>query len=89
MGPVISRLRDHGPECLWFVLLALVVTWPMPVSPMEVIVGHEQATSGCHVWVLWWAQQHRQQAREAQAVPKGMKSAWRHAAAQTASSAFG
>ena len=58
MAALIARLRAHGPEGLWFLFLALVVTWPMAASPMQTIIGHEEATSGCHVWVLWWAQQH-------------------------------
>jgi len=58
VAALTARLRAHGPEGLWFLFLSLVVTWPMAASPMQTIVGHEEATAGCHVWVLWWAQQH-------------------------------
>ena len=58
MGPLIAHLRAHGPAGLWFLLLSVLVTWPMPASPMRVVVGHEEATAACHVWVLWWAQRH-------------------------------
>ena len=29
----------------------------MITDPINLILGHEQATVGCHIWVLWWAQQ--------------------------------
>lgn len=58
MAALIARLREHGPAGLWFVLLSLAITWPMAASPTRVVVGHEEATAACHVWVLWWAQRH-------------------------------
>jgi hypothetical protein len=58
VAALIARLRAHGPEGLWFLLLSLLITWPMAASPTRVVVGHEEATAACHVWVLWWAQMH-------------------------------
>jgi hypothetical protein len=43
---------------LWFLMLALAMTWPMAQAPIQTVVGHEEATAACHVWVLWWAQNH-------------------------------
>jgi len=43
---------------LWFLLLALLVTWPAVLHPVETVVGHAQTSTGSHVWVLWWAQNH-------------------------------
>jgi len=46
---------------LWFLTLALLVTWPVVLHPVEQVVGHAQTSTGAHVWVLWWAQNHLQQ----------------------------
>jgi hypothetical protein len=46
---------------LWFLLLALLVTWPTVLDPVGQVVGHEQTSTGSHVWVLWWAQNHLDQ----------------------------
>ena len=43
---------------LWFLLLALLVTWPAVLHPVDTVVGHAQTSTGSHVWVLWWAQNH-------------------------------
>ena len=40
-----------------FILLALILTFPMCLHPIDTVVGHEQASVGCHVWVIWWARQ--------------------------------
>ena len=40
-----------------FLLLALILTFPMCLHPIDTVVGHEQASVGCHVWVIWWARQ--------------------------------
>ena len=53
MPSVLLRLAPLG----WYLLLALVLTWPMAVDPFETVVGHPEASVGCHVWVIWWAQQ--------------------------------
>ena len=42
---------------LCYFLITGMVLYPASISPFLRIVGHEQATAGCHVWVLWWAQQ--------------------------------
>ncbi len=47
----------------WFILLALLVTWPVVLDPFSSVIGHPQASAGCHVWVIWWAQQHLDQIR--------------------------
>ena len=46
---------DWSCECL--LLLALILTFPMCLHPIDTVVGHEQASVGCHVWVIWWARQ--------------------------------
>jgi hypothetical protein len=28
----------------------------MILSPIQYVVGHEEASVGCHIWVYWWAQ---------------------------------
>ncbi len=43
---------------LWYPPLALLVSWPLALEPVSTIIGHAQASAGCHVWVLWWAQHH-------------------------------
>ncbi len=43
---------------LWFVLVALLVTWPVVLDPVGTVVGHAETSTGSHVWVLWWAQNH-------------------------------
>ncbi|MEC7985393.1 MAG: alpha-(1-_3)-arabinofuranosyltransferase family protein, partial [Myxococcota bacterium] len=45
----------YGALGLYFVL-AIVLTYPLCFSLTDTLIGHEQATAGCHVWVLWWAQ---------------------------------
>jgi len=40
-----------------YLLLALLLTFPMCLHPIETVVGHDHASVGCHVWVLWWARQ--------------------------------
>lgn len=54
MEPLISRWWG---VLLCYFVLAGIVLYPVSVAPFSYIVGHEQATAGCHVWVLWWAQQ--------------------------------
>jgi hypothetical protein len=46
---------------LWFLALALLVTWPVVLHPVDSVVGHAQTSTGSHVWVLWWAQNHLSQ----------------------------
>jgi hypothetical protein len=36
--------------------MALLLTWPMPLHPIDTVPGHPKASVGCHLWVLWWAQ---------------------------------
>ena len=38
-------------------LLTLVLTYPVILNPINSVVGHEQTSVACHVWVIWWAQQ--------------------------------
>lgn len=40
------------------VVLAVGLTWPMPLHPVSTIVGLPQTTGACHLWVLWWAREH-------------------------------
>ena len=40
-----------------YLILALTLTFPMCLHPIDTVVGHEQASVGCHVWVIWWARQ--------------------------------
>ena len=41
-----------------FLALALVLTWPMVADPFSTVPGHPEASVGCHLWVIWWAQHH-------------------------------
>lgn len=43
---------------LAFLALALVLTWPMVTDPTHLLVGHGEASAGCHAWVLWYARNH-------------------------------
>ena len=43
---------------LAYIALVLVLTYPMILSPTQVVVGHEYASVACHIWVLWWAREH-------------------------------
>lgn len=43
---------------LVFLASALVVTFPLVLDPVGQVVGHAEASVGCHVWVLWWARDH-------------------------------
>ena len=54
MEPLISRWWG---ATLCYIIMAGIVLYPVSVMPFSYIAGHEQATAGCHVWVLWWAQQ--------------------------------
>ncbi|RME26098.1 MAG: hypothetical protein D6798_07330 [Deltaproteobacteria bacterium] len=42
----------------WYLALALLVTWPVVLHPVDTVLGHPQASAACHVWVLWWARHH-------------------------------
>ena len=44
----------------WLLAVIVLVTWPMAADPTGAILGHPECTAGCHVWVLWWAQEHVQ-----------------------------
>lgn len=43
---------------VWLLAVSLAITWPMATDPAGQILGHPECTAGCHVWVLWWAQNH-------------------------------
>jgi hypothetical protein len=43
---------------LLYLGLALVMTWPMVADPLGTVPGHPEASVGCHIWVIWWAQNH-------------------------------
>ena len=43
---------------LCYVAVTAILTYPTILSPIEVVIGHEQASVACHVWILWWAQHH-------------------------------
>lgn len=57
-GPSLWPWRSGWPLPLVYLLVALTLTWPMISDPLHLVVGHPQASVGCHVWVLWWAQGH-------------------------------
>lgn len=40
-----------------YLMLALCLTYPVLLHPIDTVVGHEKASVACHVWVIWWAQQ--------------------------------
>ena len=50
--------RFWGLLVAWLLALSLAITWPMALDPAGQILGHPECTAGCHVWVLWWAQNH-------------------------------
>ena len=52
----MDLLKKHW-ELTAYIVLVLVFTFPMITDPINLILGHDQATAGCHIWVLWWAQQ--------------------------------
>lgn len=54
-GPALLSVREAAALVGLYLLSALVLTWPMALDPLGTVVGHPQATVGCHVWVLWWA----------------------------------
>jgi hypothetical protein len=54
---MIGRRLPRGVPFAWYLLLALVLTWPMVRDPTGAVLGHPEASAGCHVWVIWWAQQ--------------------------------
>lgn len=41
-----------------YLVLALVLTWPVARDPVHRLVGHPEASAGCHAWVIWWARHH-------------------------------
>ena len=41
-----------------YLLVILILTYPMILSPTRVVIGHEYASVACHIWVLWWAREH-------------------------------
>jgi hypothetical protein len=55
MGPLTPETVRR---ILVYLGLALVLTWPMAADPLGTVAGHPEASVGCHVWVIWWAQQH-------------------------------
>lgn len=58
MEAVTHRLQHWKTVCLLYIVCAIITTYPMILSPMQTVVGHEQASVACHVWVYWWAQNH-------------------------------
>lgn len=54
MESLSPALRAFG----GYVLIILILTYPMILSPTEVVIGHEYASVACHIWVLWWAREH-------------------------------
>ena len=58
MGALGKRLKEHRLVVIIYFLCALLTTYPMVLNPFQSVVGHEQASVACHVWVYWWAQNH-------------------------------
>lgn len=54
----MSERRWWAAMLLWSTLLGILVTWPMALDPLGAVIGHPEASVGCHIWVLWWAQSH-------------------------------
>lgn len=54
----MAPLNRPAARLVVYVLLAVVVTWPMVLDPVGSVVGHPEASVGCHVWLVWWAQHH-------------------------------
>ena len=57
MESVNSWIESHRNAVFVYLLLALVLTYPVLLHPIDTVVGHEKASVACHVWVIWWAQQ--------------------------------
>ena len=58
----LSRLSQRMTKDAWLVSIVYLVficalTWPMAVNP-DRLIGLDQASAPCHVWILWWAQHH-------------------------------
>ena len=54
----MSERRWWAGMLAWSCALALLVTWPLALDPFGQVIGHPEASVGCHVWVLWWAQHY-------------------------------
>ncbi len=59
---ILKTRWEHIVSTRWgalalYALLALVLTFPMCLHPIDTVVGHDHASVGCHVWVIWWARQ--------------------------------
>lgn len=54
----MSERRWWAGMLAWSCALALLVTWPLVLDPFGQVIGHPEASVGCHVWVLWWAQHY-------------------------------
>lgn len=39
----------------WFLLLAVLVTWPTVTGISDALLGHPRCSGGCHAWVMWVA----------------------------------
>ena len=57
MESVNSWIESHRNAVFVYLLLSLVLTYPVLLHPIDTVVGHEKASVACHVWVIWWAQQ--------------------------------
>ena len=53
----MDALRKSYVALILYFVLAIVLTYPMCIAMSDSLIGHPQATVGCHLWVLWWAQQ--------------------------------
>ena len=58
MEAVSHRLQSWKWVSLLYLLCALISTYPMILNPTQTVVGHEEASVACHVWIYWWAQNH-------------------------------
>ena len=46
----LSMLYEWG----WYLLLSLILTWPMVLSPAKAALGSQHADGMKHLWTLWW-----------------------------------
>ena len=58
LAATLARLPAPARLLAGYLVLALALTWPAVLDPAGRVVGHPEASVGCHVWLLWWAGHH-------------------------------
>ena len=58
MESLKRRPQTYWKLCLLYLLAIIILTYPGIMSFASSAIGHPEASVGCHVWVIWWAQNH-------------------------------